>query len=223
MEIYKLKNVDTDHIDDVLIKIKRSFDIELDNEGLKDINTLGSLCDIIADKINLSNTRTYTTQQAFYKLRSAIVDTTAFDKTTIKPQTRLSMLFPTENVLQLISEIENESGFKINLLKPRKGVVGLFVLILTASFIGCFYNWQIGVSGLVISVISLKLAGKFGKEIHLKTLGDLANKISKESYLISKRKTCSINKTEIEQKVRALFINELHPEPVLLTRDSTFN
>jgi len=51
-EIYKLKSVAPEDINDVLIKIQRSFNIKLDYEGLRGVNTFGSLCDLIINKIN---------------------------------------------------------------------------------------------------------------------------------------------------------------------------
>ncbi len=221
-EIYKLNSVDPEDIGYVLTKIQRSFNIKLDNEGLGDVDTFGDLCEAIINKISLEHEDTCTTQHAFYMLRNAIAAVMNIDKCSITPQTRLSKILPKENRLQLIAEIENELGFKTNLLQPKQWIVTLFGLTLISSFIICFYNWPIGIAGLLSSGISLKLAGKFGKEMHLKTVGDLANKISRESYLRSRRNSCTINKNEVEQKVRELFINELKLEPIVLTRKSRF-
>ena len=222
-EIYKLNNVGPDDMGDVLVKIQRSFNIELDIEGLKDVHTFGNLCDVIIHKINLTNSDNCTTQQAFYKLRNAIANVTGIDKCIIKPQTTLSEVFPKENRHKAISEVENELGLKLNLLQPHKWIVGLFALMLAGSLIECFYNWMVGITGLISSIISLKLSGKFGKEIHLKTVGDLATKISRESYLRSRRNTCPINKNEIEQRVKELFIHDMDLEPIVLTRETRFN
>jgi hypothetical protein len=221
-EIYKLNNVDQENIGYVLMKIQRSFNIKLDNEGLRDVDTFGDLCEAIIQKISLEQEDACTTQHAFYMLRNAIASVTGVDKCSITPQSRLLRILPKENRLQLIEEIENELGFKTNLLQPKQWVLVLFGLTLISSFIICFYNWPIGIAGLLSSGISLKLAGKFGKEMHLKTVGDLANKISRESYLRSKRNSCTINKNEVEQKVRELFIRELKVEPIVLTRKSRF-
>jgi hypothetical protein len=221
-EIYKLNNVDPEDIGCVLMKIQRSFNVKLDNEGLRDVDTFGDLCEAIINKISLEHEDTCTTQHAFYMLRNAIAAVMNIDKCSVIPQTRLSKILPKENRLQLIAEIENELGFKTNLLQPKQWIVTLFGLTLISSFIICFYSWPIGIAGLLSSGISLKLAGKFGKEIHLKTVGDLANKISRESYLKSRRNPCTVNKNEVEQKVRELFINELDLEPVVLTRKSRF-
>jgi len=208
-------------VDDVLIKIQRSFNIKFDKEALKDVTTFGALCDVIVSQINLEHADTCTTQQAFYKLRCAIANVTAAEKCGITPHSKLSKLFPREDRLRVISEIEQELGFETKLLQPKGWVVGCFILTLLASFIGFFFNWPIAAAGCLASVLGLKLAGKFGKEIHLKTIGDLANKISRESY-VKARRNPTVNKNEIEQKVRELFAHELNLEPILLTRRSQF-
>ena len=222
MEIYKLNNVDPKDMGHVLMKIQRSFNIELDNERLKGVNTLGNLCDVIIDEINVTTSDTCSTQHAFYMVRNAIANATGIDKCAIKPHTKLLEIFPGADRLQAISEIENNLGYDFSLLQPRQWIVGIFILMLIGSFAECFYNWQVGITGIIISVISLKLAGKFGKEMHLKTVGDLANKISKESYIRCKHNRCTINKAEVEQKVRDLFINELELNPITIRRKFPF-
>jgi acyl carrier protein len=221
-EIYKLNSVDPEDIGCVLKKIQHSFNVKLDNEGLRDVDTFGDLCEVIINKISQEREDICTTQHAFYILRNAIAAVLNIDKCAVTPQTRLSKILPKENRLQLIEEIENELGFKTNLLQPKQWIVTLFGLTLISSFIICFYNWPIGIAGLLSSGISLKLAGKFGKEMHLKTVGDLANKISRESYLKSRRNPDTIKKNEVEQKVKELFISELNLEPIVLTRKARF-
>jgi len=222
IEIYKLKDVDPDNIEDVLVKIQRSFNIKLDNEGLKNVNTFGNLCDLIAQKIDHDHVEGFTVQQAFYKLRNAIANTANIDKCEVQPQTKLSKIFPRESRLGAITELENELGFKINMLQPRRLLIILFIFATAGSIALSFYKWQLGIIGMIFSGTILKLAGKFGKEMRLKTVGDLACKISRESYLRSRHHSCTVNKNEVEQKVRELFINDLHLEPIVLTRKSRF-
>jgi hypothetical protein len=220
-EFKNFKNVDPLDIADVLTKIERSFNITLDNEGLEKATTFKSLCDLITSKINQEHADTCTTQQAFYKLRCAIANVTVAEKCSITPNSRLSKLFPREDRLRVMAEIEQELGFETRLLQPKGWVIGFFVLTLLASSIGFFFKWEIAAAGCLASVLGLKLAGKFGKEIHLKTVGDLANKISRESY-VKARRNPTVNKNEIEQKVRELFAHELNLEPILLTKRSQF-
>jgi hypothetical protein len=219
-EIYLLNNVDPDTRSYILAKIQRLFNIKLDNEDLKDVDTFGNLCDLVISTIDHSNS--CNAQHAFYKVRSAIVSVTGIDKCSVKPQTRLSSIITEENQLQVLSEIENELGFNINLLQPKQWIIAIFVFTFVCSVIACLYIWPIGIVGLLGSVISLRFVGNFGKEIHLKTVGDLACKISRESYLKSRSNNCTVDKNQVEQKVRELFANDLGLEPVMTTRRSTF-
>lgn len=221
-EIYKLKSIDLADINGVLVKIQRSFNIKLDNEGLKNADTFGSLCDLIINKISLEHEETCTTQHAFYLLRNSIAASTGKDKRSLTPHTRLSSLFPRESRLQMIQEIEQSLGFDVKLLQPKQWMLAVFSLAFIGSLVGCYFNWEVGIAGILASVAGHKLAGKFGKEIHLKTVGDLASKISRESYLKSRRNSYTINKNEIEQKVRELFADDLGLQPVLIRRESQF-
>ena len=220
-KIYQLNSVDPNDISDVLIKIQRSFNITLDYDGLKNITTFGHLCDLVISKIDSEHEESCSTQHAFYMLRNAIASTNGINKCDISTHTKLCKLFPKEDRLDAISKIENELGFRINLLKPKQWIVSIFALTFIGSGIFCFYNLVAGVAGLLLSAIALKLAGKFGKEMHLKTVGDLACKISRESQSKIRRNN-TVNKSEVEQKLRELFVNELELEPVLLTHRTSF-
>ncbi|HEY4196924.1 MAG TPA: hypothetical protein VGM63_15380 [Mucilaginibacter sp.] len=220
-DFINIKNVDILDICDVLTKIEKSFNIKLDNESLKKANTLKSLSDLVVSKIDSEHEESCTTQHAFYMLRNVISTVTGINKCDITTHTRFCKLLPKEDRLETIAKIDDELGFKTNLLKPKQWIVNIFALILIVSGIFCFYNLFVGMAGLLMSVVSLKLAGKFGKEMHLKTVGDLACKISRESYT-KLRRSNTINKNEVEQKVKELFINELNLEPIVLTRKSRF-
>lgn len=219
-KIYQLNNVDPDDISDALIKIQRSFNITLDYKELKNITAFGPLCDLVISKIDSEQEETYTTQRAFYVLRNAIASATGINKCDISTHSKLGKLFPKEGRLEAIAKVEDVLGFRINLLKPKQWIVSIFALTFITSGIFCFYNLFAGVAGLLTSAVALKLAGKFGKEMHLKTVGDLACKISRESS--SKMRRNTISKNQVEQKLRELFVNDLELQPVMLTQRTTF-
>jgi acyl carrier protein len=218
-----LNNVDPEDIGDVLVKIEKSFNIRLDDTETKDVKTFGKLCDIVVEKVKQTNHDSCTTQQAFYKIRNAINSTISPPKELIKPQTKLADIFPRDTRLQVIAEIEKEMGFKINLLQPRQGIVGTFAFVLLASLSGFFFQQPVmALAGMLIATTGLMLAGKFGKELKVKTLGDLAEKVAREHYLKCRRDTATVNRAEISQKIKELFTAELYMEPSVLTRDAKF-
>lgn len=217
-----LHNVDPEHIDDVLLKIQRSFDIRFEQEDLDHVKNFGELCDAVTKKLKLKHSDTCTTQHAFYMLRNAINHSIDVDKDLVKPQTKLCTIFPRDTRLQVIAEVENEMGFKMNLLKPKPVIVFIFSLILGASFIGLFFFPVIAGIGAVFAIAGLVLAGKFGKEMQVKTLGDLAEKISKEHYRNCRRNANTVNRHEVAEKVKQLFGHELYLEPQVVRRGAKF-
>ena len=108
------------HIDDVLLKVQRSFNIKFDDSDLERVATIGDLCDAIQNKISLQHEDACTTQHAFYLLRNAIAAATGTDKCSITPHSRLARLFPRENRHQAIDDMEQELGFGICLLQPKQ-------------------------------------------------------------------------------------------------------
>lgn len=217
-----LNNFDAEDIGDVLLKIERSFDITFADEDLKEAKTFGQLCDVVVAKVKHAQADSCTTQQAFYKLRNAINAKNPAEKSLVKPQTKLCELFPRDNRIEIVADIENEMGFHMNLLQPKSWIVWCFALLLIASLGLFLFNTTIATVGLIISIAGLRLAGRFGKELKVKTIGDLAEKIAREHYLKCRRDAATVNRAEVVQKVKELFADYLHLEPSALTKEARF-
>ncbi|OOQ61475.1 hypothetical protein BC343_19930 [Mucilaginibacter pedocola] len=219
---YNLNNVDADEISDVLVKIEKSFDIAFCDDDLKEAKTFGALCDVVVAKVKQTHADSCTTQQAFYKLRSAINARNPDEKYLVKPQTKLCDLFPRDNRIEVVADIEAEMGFHMNLLQPKPWIVWTFGLLLVASIALFWVNSTIATLALIVSIAGLRLAGRFGKELKVKTVGDLAEKIAREHYLKCRRDASSVNRAEVVQKVKDLFARDLALEPSALTKEARF-
>lgn len=222
MTDYQLNNIDPEDIEDLLVKVEDSFDIKFDENEFVHIMTFGELCDNISNKIQLNNSGGCTTQQAFYKLRNSILGTLKLEGNYLTPDTLLTELLPRHSRLLRIRKIEKHLGFKISILRPPHFVTGLLAIILLASFVWLFFNWQIGLVGLAFSIGGLWGSKKIGKELDLKTVGQVAEKMTRENYLKSRRNADTFNKNEIEKIVSDLFSNELGLDKTKLTRDAKF-
>ena len=219
---FNLNNVDPDDISDVLVKIEKSFDITLANDDLKEAKTFGALCDVVVAKVKHAQADSCTTQQAFYKLRSAINAKNPTEKYLVKPQTKLCELFPRDNRIEVVADIEAEMGFHMNLLQPKPWIIWTFGLMLVAS-VGLFWvNTTAATLGLIVSIAGLRLAGRFGKELKVKTIGDLAEKIAREHYLKCRRDASTVNRTEVVQKIKELFAESFQLEMSVLTKEAKF-
>ncbi|WP_461791410.1 acyl carrier protein [Pedobacter sp.] len=222
MTDYELQNIDPDDISDLLVKVEKSFDIKFGDTELKHISTFGELCDHIANKIQLDNSDDCTSQQAFYKLRDAISFTLQIDNKTISTNFSLVDILPRESRRSRTRKLEEQLGFKLNILRPPHWVTGTLVVILLASLVGLFLNWQIGLLGLAFSIAGLSLASKIGNELDLQTVGQVAEKMARENYLKSRRNPKTFNKNEIEKVLSDWFSYDLDLDKSKLTREAKF-
>ncbi|MBB5397127.1 hypothetical protein [Mucilaginibacter sp. AK015] len=217
-----LSNIDPEDVGDVLLKIERSFNIRFTDQDINKIKTFGALCDLVVEKVKIVQSDSCTTQQAFYKLRSAINAKKPIEKCDLRPQTKLCELFPRDNRIEVVSDLEKEMGLHMNLLRPKPGIVWAFAIALILSITISFAYGLIGYIGTVISITGLVLAGKFGKELKVKTLGDLSEKIAREHYLKCRRDASTVNRAEIAEKIRELFADYLAVEPASLRKEAKF-
>lgn len=219
---YELKNIDSEDIEDLLVKVETSFDIKFVGNELVHITTFGQLCDHIANKIQLVNSDDCTSQQAFYKLRDAISSTLQIENKTISTDFLFADLLPRQSRRSRIREFEKHLGFKLNILRPPHWVTGTLVVSLLVSLVGLFFNWQIGLLGLVFSIAGLWFANKIGNELDLQTVGQVAKKMTRENYLKSRRNPKTFNKNEIEKVLTDWFSNDLYLDKSKLTREAKF-
>ena len=218
---FELKNVDSEDLDDVLMKIEKSFHFKFEKPELKDVNTFGHLCDIITNKVQGNNIDDCTTQQAFYKLRDAIASSSYIDKNIIAPTTNLSILFPKHQRRQKIRDLDSKIGIKTEILRPKHWISSTLILIMVASFIGLFIFWKIALPCLALSVGGIKLAYRLANEFDLENVGQVSEKITREHYLKVRRISSTVNRNEVIQKIKELFRKDLDDE-LVLERESTF-
>ena len=218
----ELKDIDKEDIEDLLEKIEASFEIKIIGGELAYVTTFGQLCDHITNKIKLDNSEDCTSQQAFYKIRDAISSTLQIDNKIISTDFALVDLLPRQSRRSRTKKLEKHLDFKLNILRPPHWVTGTLVIIFLASLIGLYFNWQIGLLGLVISFAGLWFTNKIGNELDLQTVGQVAEKMMRESYLKSRRNTKTFNKREIEKVLTDWFSNELDLDKSKLTREAKF-
>ncbi len=219
---YKVENIDSEDANELLLKIERSFGIKFGHNELIHVRTFGEFSDHIIKKIQLDNANDCTTQQAFYKLRNAISTTLNIGKRTITTDFPLSEILPRQNRRKKIGELENYLDVQLNILRAPRWVTITLLVLLLVSIGGLFFKWQYGFLGFVTSIGGLWFANEIGNELDVQTVGQLAEKITRENYLKSRRNPKTFNKSEIEKVLTNLFINDLALDRNKLTRGSEF-
>ncbi len=223
MTDYMLDDTDTEDLNTLLIKIEKSFGIKFGKTELDHIITYGELCDHIANKIQLDHSEDCTTQQAFYKLRNAISSICKIDHKTITTDYQIIDILPRRNRRAMIGELEKYLGFKLNILRaPQLVTLALLILAFFAPFVGLYFNWQIGVLGIIFSIGGLIVTNKIGIELEVQTVGELAKKMARENYLKSRRNPKTFNRNEIEKILTDWFSSDLGLDKSKLKREAKF-
>jgi hypothetical protein len=91
--------------EDFLADIENSFNIKFDTNQLNGVRKIDELTQLITSKMTVEFTNDCTAQQAFYKLRTAILLDNNW-ASTWTPKTSLIEIFPKETRKQQIKQLE---------------------------------------------------------------------------------------------------------------------
>lgn len=201
----KLDNYEIENIEDCIPLIEKMYKFKFEKGETQSMKNFDEFCDLIITKIDFENIESCTTQQAFYKLRNSLIEEKIFEKDKIKPETKLKELFPRKNRIKLVKKVENNIGFKLNILLPPKFIFYTLVLLSATSLIFLFINFKFGISGIAISIFGFYLCSWFGKELEIETLKELVEKITSENYLDVRTQKNTVNKSELKNIITAWF------------------
>ena len=219
----ELKNIGIEDISDVLRKVEKSFGFKFGVTELKDVKTFGELCDIITNKVQGENVNDCTTQQAFYKVRDAMIDTLLIDKNDIAPDTDLQILFLRQNRIQKVKAFKRKLDLRFDILEMKEWLKWIYFAGISISILIFFFKWQYALSGIIFfSLFGWTMNKFFATELKYQTVGQLAEKFARENYLKARRNSATVNRKEVEQKVKELFADYLILEETALTREATF-
>ena len=181
------------------------------------------MTDYIIAKINLPDKEDCTFQQGFYKLKDAMARIKKLDRSLITPNQNLKTLLPRQTRRSDIKEIEIELGFKLNGLRPRHFITMTLLILVLASITMFFVDWKYALAGIVLTGILSWTSEKIGTEFKDKTIGELTERMTQRNYIQLRRDKKTINKKEVEDKIRALFLDELLLEENELNRKTILN
>jgi len=223
-DIATLDNYEDEDIFDVVEKLETSFGLKFEKDAFYDVKTFGDLCDIITNKVEGINSDDCTTQQAFYKVRNAIAATQLIDKNSINIDTELQDIFPRKNRVQKINQLQLELGLPLNILDIKSWLGWTIFIGIVASLIMFFIKWQFAVSSFLFFITVGWTANKFfAKELDIKTVRQLTEKLVRENYVTVRRTKGTINREEILKLITDTFSHDLDIDKAYLTRDNKFS
>ena len=222
-DIYELKNVDPEDIDDLIPILDKSFDIKLTSNDFKSIKTFGDFCDAVIKRIDSVNLEDCTSQQAFYKLRNALGKTLNIDKDSIALATPMENLFHRKARLKMIRKLYQNIGFKFKVVQPKEWISFSLAVIFIVSLVTIFFKWKWGLCGLAIYFLIGKISDILGKEFVVETVGGVTKMITREHYSSSRRKPGTANNNEVVKTIQDLFIDKLGLDATVLHGNAVFN
>lgn len=222
MKDLELKDIDIEDIEDLLPKVEHTFNFQFETTELFHVKTYGQLCNTIKNKIKFEHVENCTRQQAFYKLRNAIKNTTELKDFEITPSTQIEELLPRETRKFLLNKVENNLGFLLTILEPTPLLIGILNFSLVASLALLLYSWQLGLLIFGLTIIGFWSARKTGKDLKVNTIGQLTEKMVSENYMKSRRDPSTVNRNEIDHILGILFSENLGIEKSKLTKNARF-
>ena len=135
----------------------------------------------------------------------------------------MTTLFPRQTRKNDLRKIEKELGLKLNGLRPRHFITMTLLILALISIAMFFVDWKYALSGILLTGILSWTSEKMGIEFKDRTIGELTERMTQRNYMQSRRDRKTINKREIEEKIRALFLDELLLEENELNRTTILN
>ena len=201
MKTEKLDKYEIENIEDLIPEIEKMYNFTFENEELINAKNFNDFTELIIGKIDLENVESCTTQQAFYKLRKSISEVGILEKNKLNAETKLKEIFPRKNRRELVKSLEENIGFKLNIINPPLLLSISSLIFGIVSFILLFISVKIGIIGLGITILGFQLSLKFGKEIQLNSIRELVAKITTENYLSLRTESNTINRKELKKVI----------------------
>jgi hypothetical protein len=217
-----LENCDPEDIGDMIPQIGRSFGVVFERDAFLEVKTFGEFCEVVAAAVKTLQRDDCTSQQAFYKLRAAMVTVLDGGGVEIAPATRIDELFPRKGRRRRMRELRRVLGVKLGMLdwKPSVGIAMLIGYLLCVA--GIFVNWRYGVAGLLGCVVANWVAWRLANELVCDTVGEAAWLFEGKYYHRARRDPDTVNRAEIVPVVQEIFrvglglpMEALAPEAVM--------
>ena len=201
-------NIDSEDFEDILGKLQDSFKFEFSDYEIENLITIDQLADRVISRLNYKEGEECTSQIVFYKLRKHLTDKLKISDKELLPKTRIRDLFQRKGRRQLWDDVFAEFYVKIPKLTPPGYVILTLILSFIASVIVMFSsNFIIGLLLFATSWIGWKLSNRYGKSFPVNDLGELAEKLSSENYIDSRKYKQTINIPEIKRLVYDMIVD----------------
>lgn len=216
----KLSDNDPEDVCDCILEVFESFGRDnFPMDGQIEIATLGDLYEYVEKRLNGKHSPDCTTQQAFYKLRSAIAEVLQIDKNTITPSSSLAALFPSKNRWKKMREVQQLMGIKTKLVEMSNWLFTVFVVMFLGSIVLFFFSWIYALITFGTLLLLQRIASIFNNKLCYPTLREASEYLMIFEYAAVRRNSDTVNLQEVQHVVNNVFIRKLAIEEKHLTAE----
>ncbi len=206
VENYKLADIELQDVEDTLGYIVRAFELKITNDAFSNVKTFGDICQVFQNNISYQNEESCTVQQAFYKIRTAIIFSQKIDKEKIRIDTPIDQIFPKIGRRKKVKTFQKALGLPISILSMKLWLVLFIVSGFALSFLAFFFSWKLALTGILTFLIINWVAMKLREDVESITIGELAKKITRDHYMQVRRNPHTVNRNEIVKVIQCTFI-----------------
>ena len=171
----------------------------------KKVQTFGEFYKKVISKISLADVDDNTSEQGFQKLLDSIQKIRNTEIRGIELNTKLINIFPKKSRREEIQKIERALDVKLRAFRPTHfSSVASLILFLIAAFL-FWVDWKIGIVAIVLSFGTFLAIEKSSKVFKDNTIGELVERMTLYNYIKSRQDQTTVNKREIENKLKKLF------------------
>jgi len=194
-----------DDLDQLIVDAEKSFGITFTEEDCSRMNTFESMASTIDGKLNLEHRDDCTLQQAFYKLRTAIVVATGVPQNTIRPGTTLDSLFPQRSRAKSFRRVESYLDLNLHVLTVPGWLSATTAISLILAVIVLFINAILSLLPFALTFVLLGILYPFCSRFWPVTVGDLTREMVFNHYIKSRRNSATYNRKELVSTLRDRF------------------
>jgi hypothetical protein len=168
--ISKLDDYEDEDIFDVVLKLEKSFGLKFEKDAFYNIGTFGDLYDVFENYLKYDHWDDCTKQQAFYRVREAIVSTQTISRDRITLDSKLEDIFPRDDRRKKVKQFKDYLALEIGILTYPGWLTLTLAVGFLLSLLAFFFSWKIALGGMVFFFVVIKIAEKLGNTLDLQTV-----------------------------------------------------
>lgn len=196
---YVLNQNECDELCYIVSFFESDYSLNINDNAFEQVKSMEELVDVIYRSFLKEETiekEDCTSQQAFYKVREVLQKYT--NQSVIEPNSRLETIISRTDRIANVKGIEEELGFKLNILEPQKSTITVWWFVLCGLLVLTFFDVLYALMGLIVWFFVYKIIYDFGKEFKINTMRELVNQIVMNNYFESRRNPNIINEKEVK-------------------------